>query len=218
MANVLVDPRIAGERAAAAQTVTNANAAFDQLVKDYAASPDQRASRDREQLSRLQNDPFHLGRKLDGHHSAVNEQMVLEARIRQAEAAALAEAASETSRIDHALAGVLDQSGIETTVGQQIPARDLTDAVQQDLQAGVRPELLRTYLATGETRIPGAHLLADVWFEKYERDPEMQMAHQREDPTICRQFAYARLYRAGKTEGPLSDKDVAYLRSLGARI
>jgi hypothetical protein len=127
--NVLVDPRIAGERAAAAQGVADANAAMAQLKADYAASPEMRAARDREQLSRLQSDPYFLDKQIAGNTAALNEQAVLEARIRQAEAAAEAEAFSEMSRIDHAMVGLVDANDAATSFGSQMPAADFTSAV-----------------------------------------------------------------------------------------
>jgi hypothetical protein len=218
MGNVLVDARIAGERAAAAQSVREANEAMAQLKADYAASPEQRAVRDREQLSRLQSDPYFLDKQIGGNTAALNEQAVLEARIRQAEAAALAEVENKAARVDLAIQDIVDQSAIETTFGDEIPVSDFVDAVQDDVRLGVNPDLIQRVLTTGTHGIPGADKLADVWYERYARSPEMQEAHKRGDPTICLQAAKAKYYKTGACDGPLSDDDVAVLRRFGARI
>src|SRR6516164_2081751 len=101
MANVLVPAQVQAERAAAAQQVSNANVAFDQLVKDYAASPDQRAARDQHRLNQLRSDPYFVDKQIGGNTAALNEEAVIAARLRkfEADAQAAAEAFSEERRL-----------------------------------------------------------------------------------------------------------------------
>jgi hypothetical protein len=199
MGNVLVDARIAGERAAAAQSVADANAAMARLQADYAASPDQRGARAREHLSRLQSDPYHLNKQIGGSAGAANEEAVIAAQVRQfeAEAQAAAEAFSEQHRLANAFAGVVDQNGVETTVGQQIPARDLTNGVQDILSRGARTEVLEHYLKTGAGGgEPREHeiALAAEWHRRLMADGEMQKKFLAGDPAIMAQFQHYAVY------------------------
>jgi hypothetical protein len=199
MGNVLPDARVVAERDARAQSVREANEAMAQLQADYHASPDVRAARGREHLSRLQSDPYHLNKKIGGSTGAANEEAVIAAQVRQfeAEAQAAAEAASEEHRLANAFAGIVDQSGIETTVNQQIPARDFTAAVGDILERGSRPETLKHYLRTGagggsaegrEFEIAAA----EQWRAKLMNDPEFQRKFLAGDAEVMKQFdAYA---------------------------
>jgi hypothetical protein len=199
MANVLVPAQVQAERAAAAQQVSNANVAFDQLVKDYAASPDQRAARDQHRLNQLRSDPYFVDKQIGGNTAALNEEAVIAARLRkfEADAQAAAEAFSEERRLANAFAGIVDQSGVETTVNQQIPARDFVGAVGDILARGSRAETLAHYLQTGagggtaegrEFEIAAA----EQWRLKLMNDPEFQRKFLAKDPEVMKQFdAYA---------------------------
>jgi hypothetical protein len=199
MGNQLVSPQVAAQRTTSEQSVANANAAMAQLVKDYAASPEQRAARDQHRLNQLRNDPYFVDKQIGGNTAALNEEVVIAARLRQfeADAQAAAEAFSEQHRLANAFAGIVDQSGVETTVNQQIPARDFTGAVTDILSRGSRPEVLEHYLKTGagggsaegrEFEIAAA----EQWRQKLMNDPEFQRRFLAGDPEVMKQFdAYA---------------------------
>jgi hypothetical protein len=219
MANLLVSSQVAAERAAREQAGADANAALERMTREYVASNDQQAARARQERSRRDNDPHHQNQRLTSL-DAQQQDAALDAQVRHFEAAALAEAeaAGKAARVNLAIEGIVDRDGDQTTFGSDIPMSDFVDAVQDDVRIGVNPGLIQRVLTTGTHGIPGADKLADVWYERYARSPEMQEAHKRGDPTICLQAANAKYYKAGACDGPLSDKDVAYLRSLGARI
>jgi hypothetical protein len=197
MGNVLVSQPVQAERAAAAQSVADANAAFEQLKADYHGSADQRAARDREQLSRLQGDPYFLNKQVGGNRVALNEQQVLESRIRQAELQAEALAASETSRIDRAMEGLIDQNESGATFGSQIPIADFADGVAGVLERGARPAALEHFLKTGagggEDR---AHeiALASEWERRLMSDPDLQRRFLSGDPIVMAQFQAFSIY------------------------
>ena len=78
----------------------------------------------------LQNDPYHLNKKLGGSAAAAAEEQSLRSRI------AVAEAAAETARREAAVAGEkIDLPGlIETTTDGQLPMGEMISAVD-DLRA-----------------------------------------------------------------------------------
>lgn len=194
----VLEPRVQAARDAAAKSVADGNTAFEQLKADYAASADQRLARDRLALERLQSDPYHLGRKLDGNLAALNEHQVIEARIRQAETEALAAAARETARIEHAMAGVIDHNESRTTFGSEIPQRDFVAGVQGVLDRGGRSEVLEHYLKTGAGGGSGDRAaevkLAEQWQARLMSDPELQKKFLAGDAEVMKQFQHYGVY------------------------
>jgi len=118
------------DRDAAAARVEQANAAFAKMVADFQASPEQKLARDREQLAKLQSDPFHLNKKIGGSNAAANEEATILARI------AVAEREAEAARVAAAIVDdKVDLPMIETTTEDSpLNMRDMK-AVVDDLRA-----------------------------------------------------------------------------------
>jgi hypothetical protein len=161
-----------------------------QMVRDHNAGDEQQLALARQRQALLPNDAAR-------HLSAQAEIAALEAKIARNQAPAVL---TDAERLDRALAGEVDHLGAETTVDQEVRARDFIAAIQDDLALGVRPELVRAYYATGKSDAPDGHVYADIWFEKYAADPEMQRRHREGDREISRQFRCACIYAAGSHE------------------
>jgi hypothetical protein len=184
-----------------AKQVSDANARLAELKQAYETSPEMRLQGDREQLQKLQSDPFHLNKKIGGSTAAQAEEQALVSRI------AVAESRAEAARVAAAVAGEpIDLPGmIETTVNGQLPMRELISAVEPLLDRGVRPELLKSFLQHGRGDHPQETreveiAAAKVWRQKLESDPVMQAKLLASDPEILRQLACYGGYAAAPHE------------------
>jgi len=149
-------------RANIAKQSADATAQLAQMTKDYQSSAGARVEQLRAQLAALDADGHFLGAELVSH-GARSQRSALQSQLAAAEAEAATEiqqAFSPVQRVDLAIEGKVDLLGIETTVNDQIPARDFTAAVQDDLQLGLREDLVRTFHATGKTDDPMGHVAA----------------------------------------------------------
>jgi hypothetical protein len=176
-----------------------------ELQRAYETSPDMRLERDRAELAKLQSDPY----SMDHHRRSIQ---VLEGRIAAAEAAGSGPS-TDAERVDRALTGT-PVTGPSVTFGDQIPEADFSSAVQDDIAAGVNPDLIRTYLSTGKSTDPMGHVAAKWWLDLFERDAGMQRRYQDGDPVMRRRFKTAQYYLAGKHDGA----DPAAERALAARF
>src|SRR6266850_563921 len=159
--------RDAAERAA---SKAKADADMAALVAAHRDAPEQRIQRDRNELERLQSDPHTLAR-------SQREIDVLKGRISQAEAGADAAVASrvlsDAQRVDLALKGETFR-GPQSSTENQIFASDFADAIQSDLAAGVRPELVKSFYATGRSNDRLGHVAAQMWLDRFSTDAELQ--------------------------------------------
>jgi len=117
-------------RARIAKESADATAQLQQMASDYQKSAGARVEQLRSQLAALDADGHFLGQELVSH-GARSQRSALQAQLAAAEAEAANEvqqAFSEAQRVENALNGVTDLAGIETTVNDQIPARDFTAA------------------------------------------------------------------------------------------
>jgi hypothetical protein len=191
-----IEPAVQGARAVAQAKVDAANAQFEKLKADYAASPEQQLARDRAYLEQLRNDPAQLNRKIAGSRAAANEEAVIEARIAVAER-------TEAQRVDAILRGDVI-AGAETTVGDQVPQRDLAGAVGDILEHGVRPELIENFLKTGRSGGPDNReteiAVAREWERRLLSDPELQRRFLAKDPELMKQFDAYGVYAAAPHE------------------
>jgi aminopeptidase N len=189
-----IEPAVQGARNVAQAKVDQANAQFEKLKADYAASPEVQLQNDREYLKKLQNDPAHLDRKIAGSRAAANEEATTEARIRMAETTA---AQSEAQRVDAIIRGDV-LAGAETTIGDQIPRRDLATAVGDIVEHGVRPELIENFLKTGRSGGPDTReaeiAAAREWRRRLDADPEAQRRLLAGDPELMRQLTAYSIY------------------------
>src|SRR5262245_18047247 len=111
-----------------------------------------------------------------------------------------ATALTDEQRIASIAAGIPLATGPEVTAGQQLTNRDFNSAVAGLLDDGARPELVINYLATGKSDDPRGPEYARMWFEKLERDPEMQKRLLSGDPTLRRQLLAASMYKGAGPE------------------
>jgi hypothetical protein len=188
-----------------AKQAADASIQLEQLKAAYASSPEMKLAADRAELNRLQSDPY----TLDHHRRSIQ---VLSDRIAAAEAAGSGPS-TDADRVDRALTGV-PVTGPSATFGDQIPEADFSSAVQDDIAAGVKPELIKSYLSTGRSDDPLGHVAAQFWLDLFERDAGMQRRYQDGDPVMRRRFKTAQYYLAGKHEGA----DPAAERALAARL
>src|SRR5262245_61524145 len=94
--------------------------------------------------------------------------------------------------------GQVDHLGIETTVNDQIPARDFTAAIQDDLALGVSPDLVETFHKTGKSNDPMGHVAVRFWLDMFASDADMQRRFNEGDATMRKRFRTACMYIAGK--------------------
>jgi len=191
-----VEPAVQVQRDALTRQAADATIKLQELERAYRESPEMRLERDRASLEILQSDPHYLDRSLVNAQVG-REAEVLEGRIRQAEASTTLVPMTDAERVDAALMGD-PIVGPSTSYGQQIPARDFADAIQADIALGLRPELVRTFYATGKSDDPQGHIYAEEWFRRYNASPEMQRLDREGDPTIRRQHKAATYYLAGR--------------------
>ena len=70
--------------------------------------------------------------------------------------------------------------------------------MQDDLQLGVDPELVRSFHATGKSPDPMGHVAGQFWLDMFKRDPQMQAKFAAGDREVRRRFRAACIYVAGK--------------------
>jgi hypothetical protein len=185
------DPLQAAATAAAVQ--------MKQLESDYMASPQGQAEHAKASLLRITNDP-----------NRQDEARALEQTITRAEAEALTApiAMSDAARLDQALSGVVER-GPELTWGSQVPSRDLTTAVQDSLERGVRESMIRAFYEHGHGDDPAGRAAeiaaADAWERKLMDDPEMQRRLFAKDPEIMRQFDYFAMFKQRQGEEAVTE-------------
>ena len=180
------DPLSARAQAATEQT--------RQLEADYQASPEQ-------QLARAERHAAGLGNDATAQESARAAVARLRVQVdRGASAPAAGVYLTDTQRIDNALSGVVDHLGAEVTAGAQVPSRDFSGAIADDLALGIDRELLKTFYETGLSNDPEGHIHAATWFRLYAGSEEMQRLHREGDPLICKRFRLASIYAAGSYE------------------
>src|SRR5262245_42479597 len=99
-ANIEMTPAVR-DRVEREAAVAQANAAFEELTAEFEAHPEQRLARDRRELERLQNDPYHMNARAAGNQVAEAQEAAILARI----AVASEEAAKlhGPDRVEHAL-------------------------------------------------------------------------------------------------------------------
>jgi hypothetical protein len=139
------------QRAALAKQSADATATLQQLTRDFQSSPDYRV----EQLER----EIEMLARTEGNGAAVRRASLQSELITaKTEQKAQSVVLTDEQRVDLAMAGKIDHVGAQTTSGQpdnpQLPVEDFVAAVQDDLQLGIRPELVRTFHATGKTDDP----------------------------------------------------------------
>jgi hypothetical protein len=188
------------DRDRAAKQVADANAKFAELQEAYNNSPEQKLERDRAALAAMENDPFHLGKKLAGSATAAANEQALRSRIAVAEAAIAAVPQTDMERIDAVLAGKADVSMSEVTTDPQIPMRDFASGYGDILARGVRPETIKAFEATGYADDPVGEgqefqaAMAAEWERRLLADPELQRRFLAKDPELMRQFEYYGIY------------------------
>jgi hypothetical protein len=200
-----ISAKVQGERDAMLKQSSDASIKLEALKAAYASSPEMKLEADRAELNRLQSDPY----SMDHHRRSIQ---VLSDRIAAAEAAGSGPS-TEAERVDRALTGT-PVTGPSVTVGNQIPEADFFSAVQDDIAAGVKPELIKSYLSTGRSDDPLGHVAAKFWLDLFERDAGMQRRYADGDPVMRRRFKTAQYYLAGKHDGA----DPAAERALAARL
>ncbi len=128
---------MAGEIEAAAAAAT---AQLAQMKTDYEASPQRQLERDREQLARLESDPFHQNKQLSSE-AARQDVAAIKSRIAVAEAGAEAAVAAQVltdaQRTALVIEGKIDPHGPSSTISGQIPLGDLGAAVEDFRVAGL---------------------------------------------------------------------------------
>jgi hypothetical protein len=135
MANESV-PR--GATISASETIAKAAAAADaqmaELIAAHQNSPEMKLQRDRDELARLQSDPYTLDR-------SQREIEVLQGRIAAAEAGAdaavAAQVLSDEQRVNLALEGKVSPWASSSTINGQIPLGDLGVAIEDLRAAGL---------------------------------------------------------------------------------
>jgi hypothetical protein len=165
-----------------------------ELTKAYRSSPEQQLRRAEERAGAMGND------------TAGRVQADLEiARLRKGVERASADPTqavhqSQGQRISNAIEGVVDHNGAEVAAGSQIPARDFSGQIQDDLALGIRAELTKAFYETGKSDDPEGHNAAAEWFRRYNSNSNWQTRHAADDPEICRWFRTACIYAAGTHE------------------
>jgi hypothetical protein len=199
------------ETAAAEATIKLA-----EMTKAYRDSPEMKLELDRLALQKMRNDPHHLDRALVSE-AARNEQALLEARIKDAEAGADAAVASrvlsDTQRVDLAMLAIngdVNFAGPRSTVEPQIPIKDFSDAIQSDLAADVPEALVKSFYSTGKSDERLGHVAAELWFDRFNSDAEMQRQFMEGDSTIRRKFRQASMYVSGKHPGVTAEEERAH--------
>jgi hypothetical protein len=204
MMPIEISTPVQAQRDQITKAASDATIQLEQLKAAYASSPEMKIAADRAELNRLQSDPYLLDR-------STREIEVLSGRIAAAEAAPVA--STDAERVDRVLAGQ-PVTGPSVTFNDQIPEADFSSAVQDDVAAGVRPELIKTYLATGKSDDPLGHVAGKFWLDLFDRSPEMQAKLRAGDPVVTRRFKTAQYYVAGKHDGI----DPAAERAYAARL
>jgi hypothetical protein len=187
------------QRARIEKTAADATAQLEQMRADYRQSSAAVVEGLRAELEALDNDPLFLGQELGGRHAG--HRAILRSRLAGAEAraaTAIREAFSPEARVDNAMAGVTDHAGIEVTVDGQIPSRDFTNVIQDDLALGINPDLVRAFHTTGKSTDPLGHVAAELWLGKFNSTPEWQARLAAGDRLMQQRFRAASMYIAGK--------------------
>jgi hypothetical protein len=184
------------DRDALTKQAADANIRLEELKAEYASNPEQRISRDKAELSRLESDPYHV-------HNSAREIEVIRSRIAQTETEATTAVAalvlSDAQRIDAVLDGK-DLLGPGTTTEGQIPAEDFADAIREDIALGLNPQLLKSFHATGKSHDRLGHVVAKYWLDMFNADVEMRRKFVAGDPKMNRRFRAAHMYLAGAHE------------------
>src|SRR5262249_51294178 len=154
----------------------------------------------RSQLAALDADGHFLGQELVSH-GARSRRSALQSQLAAAEAEAATEnqeAFNPAQRGDLAVEGKVELPGIGTTGNDPIPPRDFTAAIQDDLQLGVHPELVKSFHATGKSPDPMGHISGQYWLDLFNNDPQMQAKFAAGDREVQRRFRTACMCVAGK--------------------
>jgi hypothetical protein len=184
-----------------------ANIKLAEMTEAYRNSPEMKLELDKLALERMRNDPHHQNLRLTSEN-ARNQEAFLEAKIRDAEAGAEASLASrvlsDPQRVDLAtlaINGDVSFAGPRSTVEPQIPIKDFSEAIQADLAADVPEPLVKAFYGTGLSDDRMGHVAAELWFEKFNADPEWQALFMEGDRTLRRKFRQASMYLSGKHPG-----------------
>jgi hypothetical protein len=208
---------MADDNAKIDQAAADARAQEAQMLTDYRNSPAFKAAELRRELEALDQNPDFLGRELAGTNGAQQHRQALRTQLAAAEAAAETEvkqAFSEQKRVELALAGQVDHHGIETTVDGQVPNRDFAKAIGDDVELGIRADIIKSFYADGRSNDPVGHVGAKIWLDAYMRDPELQRLHAAGDRTVTRHFKLAHMYLAGQHENVSPEKIQAEVEAL----
>jgi len=190
----------------------DASATLAQMTKDYQESAGYRAEQLRTQLEALDADGHFLGQELV-NPGARSHRASLRAQLAKAEGEAateIKEAFSSEARVENAMNGVTDHAGIETTINDQIPARDFTQAVQDDLQLGVRPDVVREFHSTGKSGLKFGHVDGQYWLDRLAEDTEMQTRLANGDAVMKQRFRLACMLVSGKCGDATPEEEAAY--------
>jgi hypothetical protein len=209
-------------RAKIDQAAANATAQLQQMTRDYHASAGYRAEQLRGKLEALDADGHFLDQELV-NPGARSHRASLRAQLATAEREAMTEvqhAFSDAKRVDNAMAGITDHVGIETTVGQpdnpQLPARDFTAAVQDDLALGVRADVVREFHATGKSGLKFGHVDGQYWLDRLAEDTEMQTRLANGDSVMKQRFRLACMLVSGRCGDATPEEEAAYRSRLAA--
>jgi len=83
-------------------------------------------------------------------------------------------------------------------------------AMQDDLALGIRPELVRSFHATGKTDDRLGHITAQYWLDRLAGDPEMQQRLAAGDPIMRQRFRVACMYVSGRCGDATPEEEVAH--------
>src|SRR5262249_40530125 len=197
-----VSTPVALDRERRAREVDQANIKLAELQRLYRESPEMKIQRDRGELERMQNDPYHVNKVVGGSFAAQNEEAMLAAKIRDAESR------QEAERLDVQMGKKPAPEGTtaEVSFGDQIPRKDHAAAVATLVEHGVRPEMVETFLRTGHGDDAGGVEAewagAAEWERRLMNDPEKQKKFLARDPEVMKQFDYFGMYRRDRRREP----------------
>jgi hypothetical protein len=197
-----LEPKVAGERAAAQAKVDAANQKFEELKASFRASPDVRASRARQQLAALESDPSHVGRALTDRAA---QQHVAALRAEIANADADAAKLSAFDKLDHAFRGDPANDPPEvTTTEAPLTVRDLRSQIADDRAAGVDAAISQERFLPNRNP-PSVIAEARRRLESCANDPEWGARLRRNDPATVEEFLKLSLVaRSTEDEPPWS--------------
>jgi hypothetical protein len=154
MSGIEIPASVQRDRDAIEQGAIAATKQLADLKAAYDASPEVKLERDRERLSELQNNPFHLNAKLAGNSAAHSEESALRSRIETALARMGGASTRGPDRLDQAFAPREAGPLMDVSTDGELSLADMREMIADYRSIGLSDECIREAVHGSEYPAP----------------------------------------------------------------